>query len=327
MGALQGQDYSQAAWAIGMRTHASTLAQVEDAFSRGEIVRTWPVRGTMHVVAAEDAAWMTAIASARHIASDARRMRQLELTHAQIQEAGSLLEAALEGGKRLTRPQVMELWQAHGIVTEGQRAYHMLWHLAMQRRIVIAEQVNKQQSFRLLREWIPKARSFDGDEALGELAARYYASRGPATVQDFAAWSGLRVQEVSLAIAVAGKRLERWPHEGVEYWFGEHAASAPRAGAECLLHAGFDEYMLGYRDRSAVLAPHHANLVVPGGNGIFQPFVTVHGEIAATWKRSLSAKGVALHCLPFEGCSVDADAFASATHRYADFLGMPLLAQ
>lgn len=334
MGALQGQDYHQASWAVAMRTHGATLSEVEQAFAQGELVRTWAVRGTLQVVAAEDAGWMTAIAAERHIAGDARRMRQLELTHDQILAAGDLLEAALDGGIRLTRPEVMALWQEQGIVIEGQRAYHILWHLAVAGRIVVSEQVGKQQSFRLVREWIPNGASFTGDEALGELAARYFASRGPATVQDLVAWSGLRVEEVTRGIAIAGQRMERWDHAGTAYWMGNASDAAsgvvscllPLTETRTLLHAGFDEYMLGYRDRAAVLAPQHANLVVPGGNGIFQPFVTVDGEIVATWKRTITGKGVRVAHSPFDGRAVDELAIAGAARRYADFLGVPLLA-
>lgn len=326
MGALQGQDAHQSPWAIGVRTLAATQADVEQGYARGEIVRGWPVRGTMHVVAAEDIGWMTALAAERRIAGDARRMRQLELTHAEIDAAGELLEAALVERSPLTRPEIMTLWQEAGIVTEGQRGYHMLWHLAQRGLICIGPMIEKQQSFALLRDWVPNPRDLSGDQALGELVLRYFASRGPATLHDFVTWSGLTLAEAKVGLTVSSDKVERWEHAGAEYWLGEHGHAASDESAAALhLLPGFDEYLLGYRERSAVLAPQQADKVVPGGNGIFLPFVVANGEVVATWKRTLRRKDVTINVAPFADHHVDRDMLLPAMQRYADFLGLALI--
>ncbi len=82
MGAMQAQDYGQALWAIGLRTRGATVADIEQAIADRKIVRTWPMRGTIHFVPAEDAQWMLKLGAARMLAADSRRQEQLELDDA-----------------------------------------------------------------------------------------------------------------------------------------------------------------------------------------------------------------------------------------------------
>ena len=128
MGALQAQDYLQAVWAIGARTQSSTLADVEQALEDGKIIRTWPMRGTIHFVPTEDARWMLQLSAAKMLAADGRRMAQLDLTVEIMARCQDLFCSALSGGKRLSRPEIMALLEEAGISTQGQRGYHILWY-------------------------------------------------------------------------------------------------------------------------------------------------------------------------------------------------------
>ncbi len=208
MGALQAQDYGQSVWAIGLRTRSGTLADVERAIEDGTIIRTWPMRGTIHFVPPEDARWMLKLSAARMLAADGRRMAQLELTVDILVRCQDLFYHALSGGKRLSRPDLMTLLEDAGISTQHQRGYHILWYCAQNGVICLGPMQGKQQTFELLDEWSPGSRDLPREEALAELARRYFSSHGPATVHDFAWWAGLTVTDARLGLEAATTRAD-----------------------------------------------------------------------------------------------------------------------
>src|SRR5918998_737778 len=130
LGAMQAQDYPQALWAIGLRLQSATVADVERAISDGKIVRTWPMRGTLHFVPPEDAKWMLKLSASRMLARDGRRLKQLGLDEEIMERCKELFYDALKGNKMLSRPEMMELLERAGISTEKQRGYHILWYVS-----------------------------------------------------------------------------------------------------------------------------------------------------------------------------------------------------
>ncbi|GHO76743.1 hypothetical protein KSD_45140 [Ktedonobacter sp. SOSP1-85] len=324
LGAMQAQEYQEALWAIGLRTRSATLAMVEQAIAEGKIVRTWPMRGTLHFVPAQDAKWMLELTATRMIAKDKRRQEQLELDETIIERAAQLLHDALHGGKRLSRPGVMTLWEDAGISTRGQRGYHLLWYLAQTGLICLGPYEGKQQTFVLLDEWVPQPRKFSREEALNELVKRYVASHGPVTVHDFAWWTGLTISEARTGFHAVRSELCVEKHNGQEYWFsGDVLNGEAHPSSDFYLLPGFDEYLLGYKDRSAVLAAEHVQKVVPGNNGVFMPMLVVAGQIAGTWKRTLKKNELDILLKPFDQ-SFDLETEArEAVSSYYDFRGLP----
>jgi hypothetical protein len=325
MGALQAQDYQQALWAIGLRAQSAVQATIEQAIADRKILRTWPMRGTLHFVPAEDAQWMLKLTATRILASDRRRQQQLELNETIIARAHKLFEDALQGGKRLTRQDMMQLLEGAGISTQGQRGYHLLWYLAQTGLICLGPMEDKQQTFVLLDEWVPHARQLSREESLAVLTERYAASHGPATLQDFAGWAGITLTEAKAGLEAAKARLVSETIDGQVYWMGEAApGQQARSTSSVYLLPGFDEYLLGYKDRSAVLAAEHAPKVVPGGNGVFFPMIVVAGQVVGTWKRTLGKKALDVAFIPFTSLG-EAEAQAiEAARAYSDFLGVPL---
>ncbi len=163
----------------------SVLADVEGAFTRGELVRTWPMRGTLHVVAAEDERWLLALTSAGNVKRSAYRRTQLELDDATLTRSRKTLINALQGGHQLTREELFAALLRPKIPTTGQRGYHLLWDAAVHELLCYAAPRGKDQTFALLDEWLPKTKPKLHEEALAELARRYFTSRGPATLKDF----------------------------------------------------------------------------------------------------------------------------------------------
>jgi len=325
MGALQAQDYTQALWAIGLRTRSSTLAHVERAIAERKIVRTWPFRGTLHVVPAEDARWMLTLSAPRTLRGATRRMAQLELDEAAMERCATLFRDALAGGKRLTRAAMMTLLDDAGIPPTGQRGYHILWRLAQVGLICFGPREGTQQTFVLLDEWIPTSREVPREDALAELAGRYFSSHGPATVHDFAWWAGLTLTDARSGHDAAQSRLIVDRIDGKDYWMsGDSPGYAAHDGSTVHLLPGFDEYVLGYTDRGDVLAPEHASKIVPGNNGIFMPSVVVAGHVAGAWKRTLTKNALAITLHPFAPLTAPDDSMAAAAQRYGDFIGAPV---
>jgi hypothetical protein len=327
MGAMQAQDYAQALWAIGLRTRGATAADVERAIEERRIVRTWPMRGTIHFVPAEDAGWMLRLSASRMLAKDGRRLEQLGLDERAMERCAVLFSDALSGGKRLTRSAMMALLEDAGIGTTGQRGYHILWYTAQAGLICMGPMQDREQTFVLLDEWVPEPRELSREESLAELAARYFTSHGPATPHDFAWWAGLTVADAKAGITAAQPELAPVKLAGREYWT---ARDAPRGRADeesgVFLLPGFDEYLLGYKDRSSMLATEHASKIVPGSNGVFLPTIVVAGRIAGTWKRKLRKSAVEITLSPFAHLGDAEEGVVEAAGRYSAFLGLPLSA-
>jgi len=325
MGAVQAQDYGQALWAIGLRTKGATRERVVDAIESGAIVRTWPMRGTIHFVAAEDAKWMVTLAGERTLRSAAARHAGLDLNDKTFARAEELIHGALQGGKRLSRPKLMTLLENSGIATHDQRGYHILWTLSLKGVLCIGPMEGKQQTYALLDEWAPHPRHFEHDEALGELAKRYFTSHGPATLTDFATWSGQPQREAAVGLGLAKSHLTSLSHNGNIYWFGRETRNVPSESLhQTYMLAGFEEYLLGYKDRSNVVRPEDAKQFYI--NGIFFPIIVKDGRVVGGWRRTVTAKSIHVRLVEFEAPSQqDMQAIRAAASRYGDFMGLPLV--
>ena len=185
----------------------------------------------------------------------------------------------------------------------------------------------KQETFTLLDEWVAPTQPIPREEALAKLAQRYFASHGPATVHDLARWAGITVTDARHGTADVGTALICEIVAGTEYWLPQQTPEGLSTIHTVHLLPGFDEYILGYSDRDAVLAPQHADRICPGGNGVFRPTVVIDGIVRGTWQRTLKKKGVAIEWTPFEAFSAaESTAIAAAAQRYGEFLTLPVIA-
>jgi hypothetical protein len=314
MGAVQAQDHGQSLWAVASRLRAPSLAAVEAAATAGTILRTWPMRGTLHWVAAEDAHWMVGLSADRMATTAATRRRQLGISDATLERAADVLTAALCSGGEWTRPAVMALWTDAAIPVDGQRGYHLLWNLALRRLIAIGPLSGRQQTVVLLDDHVPATRRIMPDDPGAELARRYLQSHGPCTDRDFAWWCGSTLTEARRRIAAAreldGTLGERAPEPAL-------AGAAPQQATGVALLAGFDEYLLGYQDRSDVLPAAFADRVVPGNNGVFLPCVVADGSIVGTWKRVIGRNRVDITVTPFTAAGPSVAELTAAARGYA----------
>ncbi|MCI0710795.1 MAG: winged helix DNA-binding domain-containing protein [Chloroflexi bacterium] len=321
MGAMQAQDYNHALWAVGLRTNSATMTSIEQAIADREILRTWPMRGTIHFIPPEDAKWMLDLMASRMIATDTRRLEQLGLMVETIMQCQDLFIDALNGGKCLTRKEMLNILEEAGISTTGQRGYHILWYIAQSGVICMGPMQGKQQTFVLLDEWVPEQRSLSREEGLAELAGRYFTSHGPATDHDLARWAGITATDARLGIELAEAALTSEVIDGTDYWVGsDSVATWDKSHPNTYLLPGFDEFLLGYKDRDAVLAPEHAGKIVPGNNGIFKPMIVVDGQIVGTWQRNILKDVVNITLDPFTNIGDIETLFTNAAQAYGDFM-------
>lgn len=304
LGAVQAQDYPGALWAIGQRSGA-THAEVEAAIARREIVRTWPMRGTLHFVPAEDARWMLALDAERRMKVAAGRHRELGLTEADFAKASRIVGRVFGKEPIVARRELLARIAAGGVSVEGQRGAHLLVWLSLNAEICCGPHRGKTPTFVQFDEWLANAKSRARDESLSLLALRYFTSHGPATLADFAWWSGRTMAEARRALDAVTSRLAR---------DGDHWGPPATRNASSRIHllAGFDEMLLGYRDRSATLAAKDIRVIAPG-NGLFRPTVIDRGRVVGTWSRDGSVA-------PFDG-PLPAAPLAKALRAYRQFLG------
>jgi hypothetical protein len=325
--AVQAQDLPGAKWSLALRTHGSTEVAVDAALDAGAVVRSWPLRGTLHLVAAEDLAWLLSLTGPRQISGAAARRRALGITPSDLERADAAVRAALAGRRSLPRDEVLASIRAAGVATDGQRGYHLLWHLSQSGTLVMGSTHGRGQTFALLDEWIRIAPALDRDEALGRLALRYLQSHGPASDADLARWAGIPLGEARRGRAICGAALATIQIGGTAQHLDPEildrtARGSRSATTQVLLLPGFDEYLLGYGDRSAVLAPEHANRIVPGGNGVFRPTVVVDGEVVGTWSRMSRAREISVAPELFDPAgTVPLDGLANAVRAFGSFLG------
>ncbi|MDO8736024.1 MAG: winged helix DNA-binding domain-containing protein [Thermoleophilia bacterium] len=325
LGAMQAQDYPGALWAIGLRSRDGTEAAVEKALAERKIIRTWPMRGTLHFVAMADVRWMLTLQRERIIARAATRHRQLKLDEAIFARATGLISDALHGGRQMTREELYEVLEGEKISTAGQRGYHILWRLGLDAVICFGPRQGKQQTFVMLDDWVPETLIMEREEALAELAWRYFTSHGPATVQDFIWWSGLKASDARTGLKKNASRLAQEIVDGIAYWMPEGTTS--HGGGSPILHLlpGFDEFLLGYKDRSAVLAQSRTASIIPSRNGVMKPVIVIDGIVSGTWKRTFRKNDVLVTASPFEPLSRSGvRAFRQAAERYGDYLGRAL---
>jgi hypothetical protein len=337
LGAMQAQDLASGLWSFGVRLPGSTLDDVTAALERREAVRTWPMRGTVHFVPPRDVHWMLDLMGGRVLAGVATRRAYLGLSGETADRAVEVLGAALAGGGRLTRAGCLAALADKGIDTAGQLGYHLLWYASQRGVLCIAPNIGTEQTFVLLDEWVPDRNEPDREEALATMALRYFRGHGPTTRQDFAGWTGLTMADARGGIAGAGDRLATVRVEGTEMHLDpalldpalldpaplDGVPAAARTG-EVLVLPGFDEYLLGYKDRSMMVAEEHKQAIIPGGNGVFQATIVRDGRVIGTWKRTLGKTRAQIAAQPLVPLrKTDRARIERAFEGYARFIQRP----
>jgi hypothetical protein len=292
MGAMQAQDYDQAKWAVGSRLPGSTIQEVERAVEEKSIVRTWLFRGTLHLVHAKDVHWMLQLVAPGILPKLKTRHKELGLKETQFSTFYSILTDALKKGKQLSRTQLSDVFKQKGIDAKGPRLYHILLKAALEQVICCGL---KKDTFRLLEKSKIK---MTREESLKEIAGRYFFSHGPATVDDLSSWAGITLTEARKGIEAAGSVLNNFEFADKIYWSAAVKSKSKQKLPGCMLLAGFDEYYLGYKDKSICSDDKYFKNIVQK-NGIFNPLLLINGHVEGVWKRTYEKEKIIIELLPF----------------------------
>ncbi|MDB5179968.1 MAG: hypothetical protein JWN12_600 [Candidatus Saccharibacteria bacterium] len=324
LGAMQGQDYHGSIWAIGLRT-GLTQAEIIKAIENYEVIRTWPQRGTLHFVPPLDARWMVGISADRLIKGAAQRRVSLKLDDSHFVKAEKTVKSILTNGKLVSRPVLIAALEHVGVATADGRAYHIIWDLSQRGILFVGAMDGKQPTYGLIEETFRNNTVISREEGIILLTKRYFLSHGPATLQDFAWWSGLTMKDVRFGLSENETLLQRVLIEGRDYWFDKSAKISASSIQIAYLLPGFDEYFLGYKDRSAIIDANNVQKVVPGNNGMFKPTIVINGVIVGTWQRTIKKDKVIITLSPFEKLSVKQRKLINIpAKQYSDFLELPV---
>ncbi len=323
LGAIQAQDYAAAKWALGLRMQNATDDDIEQAFSSGAILRTHVMRPTWHFVSPADIRWQLALTAPRVKAASAYWYHRLELDETLFARSNAALVKALQGGQQLTRPELIPVLQQAGITTDGeQRLTYIIMRAELDGVVCSGARRGKQFTYALLDERAPQARTLDRDEALAELSRRYFTSHGPATLQDFVWWSGLTMADAKTGLAMVKSQFAHEEIDDQTYWFAPSTLCTKDTPQTAYLLPNYDEYIVGYTNRSAIYSAIHNEKLDSRGNVLFNHTIIIDGRIVGTWKRTLKKDAVVIapdfFVSPGEA---EVRAFVASVERYGKFVG------
>jgi len=324
--AVQSQDYFGAKWALGLRMLGAHDADIDRAFNEGTILRTHVMRPTWHFVTPADIRWLLALTAPRVHAVNATMYRKLELDNASFKRSRAALTKALQSGQQLTREELRSALEKAGIAAEsGQRLAYIVMQAELDGLICSGPRRGKQFTYALLEERVPSVAPLQRDEALAELTQRYFTSRGPATVQDFAKWSGLTGNDAKRGLEIVKTQLQHEVIDGKDYWFSPHASSATFVSPTAYLLSVYDEYITGYKDRSMIGEAELIAKLFTMGNAL-NYIIVLDGDIVGTWKRTLTKHEVTIESNVFTPLTkAQKRAVATAAQRYGAFLKLPVV--
>jgi len=326
LGAVQAQDYPAAKWALGLRLHAATDSDVEHAFTDGIILRTHVMRPTWHFVLPGDIRWLLKLTAPRVNTLNAHYYRKLELDEALLAHSSDVLAKALQGGKQLTRPELGSILQQAGIDThDALRLGYMIMHAELDAVVCSGARRGKQFTYALLEERAPGARNPERDEALAELTLRYFTGHGPATLKDYMWWSGLASTDTKAGLEMVKPQLIHEVVDGQTYWLAESAPFVRDTSPTAYLLPNYDEYGIGYKDRSALLETSPIERLDSPGDIYLGHMIVIDGQLVGAWKRTFSKDSVVISTQTFTKLTeAESRAVATAASHYGKFLGMPV---
>jgi hypothetical protein len=330
LGAVQAQEYGPTLWSLGLRMRQANAAIVEAAVADGRILRTHLLRPTWHFVTAADIRWVLALTAPRVHALNAYMVRQLDLDERVLARSNEVIAQALAGGRHLTRKELGEALGQAGIEAQGVRLGYILHYAELEALICSGARRGKQFTYALLDERAPQAKTLDRDEALAELAKRYFTSHGPATRKDFTWWSSLTMADAKAGVEMLGSQLASETIDNQTYWFDPASPSVEPATNDAdepqvYLLPIYDEY-ISYADRSAIFDPRYKGLYDPQNNLSYAHMVVIDGQIVGTWKRTFKRKSVEFQRIMFRPLTqIEEEAVTTAAQRYGNFHGLPVV--
>lgn len=321
MGAIQAQDYPMAKWGVGLRLPHATDKMIEQALDSGEIVRTHVLRPTWHFVAAEDARWMIKLTAPQIQRSMNPWLKKLELDDVILNKSKTLIEKKLSEGIHQTRSELMDMLAKSGIKTNAGRASLIMFDAELEAIACNGVMRGKQHTYALMDEKVPKGAVFTREEAIIELANRYFTSHAPATLADFHWWSGLPMSDARKGVEVLGTDfISEKINQHIYFFKAQNTDFIVQQRIDFL--PAFDEFMVSYKNRSDVIPPQFRGIATTS-NGVFKPTIVENGQVIGVWKRTKKKDLVVIETYFFEReKSLEVEVIANAAARFGGFSGL-----
>jgi hypothetical protein len=279
--AIQSQDLRGARLAIRARSTGTVAADIDHALSvERSLVVSWLNRGTLHLVATEDLAWLHALTTPQLATGNLRRLDQEGVPPADAERGCAAIVQALGEDGPLRRAELRERVAAVGVRAEGQALVHLLFLATLQGSIVRGPVVGTEQAFVRRDDWLDPAPKVDLDVAIAELARRYLIGHAPATDRDLAKWAGITLATARAGLRAIGDELVERPDGTVELARHADELAADERPPPTLLGA-FDPLLHGWVDRTPIIGDH---VGIVTNNGLFRPFLLVDGIAAGLWR-------------------------------------------
>ncbi len=327
---MQSQEFGPALWSVRQRLTSGSEQDLLAAFDAGTLLRTHVLRPTWHFVLPEDIQWLLELTAPRVHAFNAYYYRQHQLDEHVLGTCLDAIGATLADGNALTRKEVAATLADAGVVAEGLRLGLILMYAELERVICSGPRRGKQHTYALLEERARQARRLSRDVALAELTLRYFISRGPATVKDFAWWSGLTVADIQAGLGTVSGSLESFVVDDVTYWHGEpeaalgpekHELSGP-AWPRVLLLQPYDEYAISYSESRSIIDRSGFGALRPEGRGAYVGLVILDTQLVGFWRRTVQRRQVIIDTQLYRSFGVaEMDALRSSADAHAAFLG------
>jgi hypothetical protein len=320
LGAVQSQEFTLAKWGLGLRGKGLTEAAVDREFDEGRILRTHILRPTWHFVAPADIRWMLAVSGPRVHAANANYYRKTGADPSSLSRSRKVIERALAGGTALTRTELAEQFARSGITAAGMLLAYLVMHAELEGVICSGPRRGKQFTYMLLDERVPRTKALTRDQALAELVRRYFTSHGPATIQDFCWWSGMTVRDTKMGLDAIASQVVRETIAGESYWMVPSALPAPREADAVDLLPIYDEYLISYKDRTAMQDP-----LKPGEKRVdddYGSFLMIDGKLAGRWRRVEVKSSIEVAVTPYRKLTRSQQrALALTVERFSKFAG------
>ena len=323
MGAMQAQDIRAAKWAVGLRIASPSLTAVQEALDTGRILRLHVMRPTWHLVAAEDIRWMLKLSAQRIISANDSFAKgyDLDIPDELYAKGHQLLEKILCGKKSLTKQEIAEHFNRSGILADNHRMTRFMARAEQEGIICSGEDKGSKCTYALLEERVPPMPELTKDESLARLARSYFRSHSPAVLQDFVWWSGLPITDARQAIYLIDSELTAEEWNGQTWYIHEDCRTRGKVTGSLHLLPSYDEYLLGYKDRTDVLPKEHY-LKAFTNNGLFFPIILHKGQVVGNWNKSAKKKGLDLEYSCFrQEADMDEAMLHQAKQKFAQFLG------
>ncbi len=322
-GAVQSQEYEWSKWALGLRVDNATSSTIEGAIRDGSIVRSWPMRGTVHMMPAEDVRWMLELMAYRQNEKFMPFLKKLGLTEAILSKARPVLEKELADGP-VERRTLYEALTAAGILKDRSWGTHIIGYWSQTGLICPGPLSGKQPTVTLLDKWVPTKKSLQLEkvDALKLIAERYFRSHGPASLQDFTWWTGLSAADAGEALAMIKSSLISIDHESKTFWMSKETAGLDLAAdSSAHLLPPFDEYTVAYKNREAAIAAAELQSMQ---HGIFTPTILIDGRIVGSWSRKLLKNTASLELTTKPLKPAEEKLVMQAASEYSKFIELPV---